>query len=255
MHKVTELLSLQNERVKYWKKLLTSKGRKKERCYLLEGWHLVEEALNSHVALECFMNKAAYELYKDRIDVPVFIVSDSIIKELAQTQATQSVFCVAEMTMPTLDFTKGRYLLLDALQDPGNVGTIIRTADAMGFDGVVLGDATVDIYNDKTIRSMQGSQFHIPIIKANLLSVIDQLQQNKIPIYATTLSDKAQLLRDIEPINSCAIVMGNEGSGVSKVVQDKSDYHVFIEMSGLAESLNVAVAAGIVMYHFSKEIV
>ena len=143
-----------------------------------------------------------------------------------------------------------RIIVLDDVQDPGNVGTIIRTALSFGYDAVLLSAHSCDIYNEKVIRSTQGALFHIPVIRGDVHEMLIKLKQSKIKILATSLRD-ATALRKIRIPEAFALVFGNEGKGVSEEVLQLADTHVYIEMHTF-ESLNVAVAAGICMYAFKK---
>ena len=135
-------------------------------------------------------------------------------------------------------------------QDPGNVGTMIRTADAAGYDGVFISDKSADIYNMKVLRSMQGSHFHLPIFRVQLKELLALLKTNHIPILASTLSKDSIDYRQVKIPASFALVMGNEGQGISDFMADQADQLVHISMPGQAESLNVAVAAGILLFSF-----
>lgn len=244
------ITSVNNEQVKYWKKLLTAKGRKKEKAYIVETWHLVEEALTFASVRYCMLTEEMVRLYANKITCDYYVITEEIAKQIAQTQTPQPIFAVVAIEETQIDFSKGKYILLDALQDPGNVGTIIRTADAVGFSGVILGDGTVDCYNDKVLRAMQGSQYHLPVCRMNLQEAIQHFQTNHIVIYGTELNAEAVSLCDVPYTENCALILGNEGSGVSPELLKKTDKNVYIKMPGKAESLNVAVAAGLMMYHF-----
>lgn len=248
------ITSVQNERIKQLKKLHKAKGRKQAGEYLVEGWHLVEEALKSDLVSICLLTQEMYDMYQSKITVDVIIISQEVVFALSQTQTPQPIFAVVRIVKPEVDLSCGKYLLLDGVQDPGNVGTMIRTADAAGFSAVIVGEGTVDIYNDKIVRSMQGSQFHIPIVKQSLHDVIDYFKAHHITVYGTELNDQALPLNDVPYSENCAIIVGNEGNGVSQEVLDKTDKNVYIPILGKAESLNVAVAAGIMMYHFVKNV-
>ncbi|WP_435371274.1 TrmH family RNA methyltransferase, partial [Lactobacillus intestinalis] len=161
-------------------------------------------------------------------------------------------FMVLKIDQPKeFPFNYGKWVLLDNLADPGNVGTIIRTADAAGFDGVVLSPESVDLYNPKTQRAMQGSQFHIELIKQDLTSVITTLKSYDIPVYASMLDKSAKELPDFEKVPQLGLVIGNEAHGVSDFIAKLSDEKLYIPIKGQAESLNAAVAAGIMIYHFA----
>ena len=139
--------------------------------------------------------------------------------------------------------------MLDGIQDPGNLGTLIRTAVSFGYDLIICSEQTVDLYNDKVIRSTQGSLFHIPVVRTDLASCVRELQKQGITVIATTL-EKAVPLQQMEHPERFAVILGNEGSGVTRQLQDIADIRVRIEMDGF-ESLNVAVAGGIMMYELS----
>ncbi|HEM4919010.1 TPA: RNA methyltransferase, partial [Streptococcus suis] len=151
-------------------------------------------------------------------------------------------------TLP--DVLTGKFLVLEDVQDPGNVGTMIRTADAAGFDGVFLSDKSADIYNMKVLRSMQGSHFHLPVYRMPMTAIFSALKSNQIQILATTLSSQSVDYKEVTPNSSFALVMGNEGQGISTFVADEADQLVHITMPGQAESLNVAIAAGILLFSF-----
>lgn len=244
--------SMQNDRVKTWKKLQTSKGRKKENTYLVETWHLIQEAQLAERLIECMLTQEAYDKYASQITVPISIISSDIANNLAQTITTTGVFGVVNSQFETTPITNGQWLLLDGVQDPGNMGTIIRTADAAGFSGVIIGEGCVDVFNDKTIRAMQGSQFHLKLYKGNLIRYIQQMKSLGIAVYGSELNDKATTIFEIPYTENVALVMGNEGNGISKEVLQTCTQSVYIPILGQAESLNVAVAASIMIYHFVK---
>lgn len=254
-HKMIHYIdSLQNPTFKNWKKLLTNKGRKQQQQYLIEGFHLVEEAIKHNALESCIITQSLFEKYQALLSPhQTYIVPEKLIKELSTTINSQNIFGVVKFNIKALaQINSGKYIILDALQDPGNVGTIIRTADAAGFSGVIIGDNCVDIYNDKTIRSMQGSQFHINLFKENLLEVIPLLKHKMITILGTNLDKNSQLYHQIKWNENFAIIVGNEGNGVSKAVLNLCDATVHIPIFGQAESLNVAIAASILMYHSIK---
>lgn len=146
-----------------------------------------------------------------------------------------------------------RYFLCDGIQDPGNLGTIIRTAHSFGFDAIIVSPDSVDEYNDKVIRSTQGSIFHIPVLRMDLTNAITKLKAWNVDVYASALSDDSIGLSNVDASNPVAIVLGSEGAGVSKCIMNQCDGTVKIETSQF-ESLNVAVASAIMAYHLRKEI-
>ena len=235
--------------VKNAKKLHQKKYRKS--AYLIEGWHLFEEAVQAGVTIEKIF---ALESYRDQLAAfPQTIwVSEEILLDLADTQTPQGIVAVIqkeEVGLP--DLHQGKFLFLEDVQDPGNVGTMIRTADAAGFTGVIVSDKSADIYSLKTLRSMQGSHFHLPIYRMPLASFVEEAKKSDLPILATTLSRESKDYRELSSLENFVLVMGNEGQGISSVMAESADQLVHIGMKGRAESLNVAVAAGILMFYFS----
>lgn len=152
---------------------------------------------------------------------------------------------------PNFDLEKmHRFFLLDGLQDPGNIGTIIRTALAMGFDGVILSEDSVDLYNDKLLRACQGANFYLPVICQTMTSSIQSLKQAGFKVYATALYN-ANDIHAFENEDKMAFVLGNEGNGVSLKTIEQCDGAMYIPIQK-AESLNVAIAAGMVAFYFSS---
>lgn len=246
---MTIITSKANSVVKNAKKLHQKKYRKS--AYLIEGWHLFEEAVQAGVTIEKIF---ALESYRDQlVAFPQTVwVSDEILLDLADTQTPQGIVAVIQKEKIGLpDFRQGKYLFLEDVQDPGNVGTMIRTADAAGFTGVIVSDKSADIYSLKTLRSMQGSHFHLPIYRMPVATFVEEAKKRNLPILATTLSRESKDYRELSPLEDFVLVMGNEGQGISSVMAESADQLVHIGMKGRAESLNVAVAAGILMFYFS----
>lgn len=238
--------SKQNASIKSARKLLQRKHRKTS--YLLERWHLFEEAKASGAEI---LQVFVLEEMADRVAniSKVKLVSPEVLKELCETQTPQGIVVeVAKQSQALPKSFSGKYLLLEDVQDPGNVGTMIRTADAAGYDGVFLSDKSADIYNQKTLRSMQGSHFHLPIYRGPILDMVEACRKQGIPVLATTLSDVSVDYKAVNTDGNFALVMGNEGQGISQDMAESADQLVHISMPGQAESLNVAVAAGILMF-------
>lgn len=248
------ITSKQNARVKEWRKLLTAKGRKKAQTFLIEGDHLAQEARTSQAPVkEWILTEQYYQAHLEIIDAleePIYVITDALASSIATTQTPQGIFAVVHTAQKVQNWqpTGTTYLLLDGVQDPGNLGTMIRTADAASFDGVILGDGTVDLYNDKVIRATQGSLWHIDIIPLQLSQAITSLKQANIPVFVSELNEDAQSYQVLQGKQCGGIIMGNEGQGVSKDIIALADMPVYIPMPGQSESLNVAVAAGILMY-------
>ena len=246
---MTIITSKANSVVKNAKTLHQKKYRKS--AYLIEGWHLFEEAVQAGVTIEKIF---ALESYRDQLAAfPQTVwVSEDILLDLADSQTPQGIVAVVQKEeVGQVDFSQGKFLFLEDVQDPGNVGTIIRTADAAGYTGVIVSDKSADIYSLKTLRSMQGSHFHLPIYRMSSQALLKEIKEAGIPVLATTLSKDSVDYRELPPIENFVLVMGNEGQGISPLMAESADQLVHISMKGQAESLNVAVAAGILIFHLS----
>lgn len=163
--------SLQNPKVKQWKKLLNKKERDRSETFLVEGFHLVEEALKQQdQVLEIIVSeKTGVPSRLDAGSTPITLVTEEISNSLSETEAPQGIYAVCRQTESDAGLHEAKtFLLIDAVQDPGNLGTMIRTADAAGIDAVIVGRGSVDLYNSKVLRSAQGSHFHLPIIRGDL---------------------------------------------------------------------------------------
>ncbi|KOY77930.1 RNA methyltransferase [Apilactobacillus kunkeei] len=254
-----KIVSAKNERVKKWSKLKTKKGRLNSNQYILESWHLVSEAINANQNVEVVLTtNKQYELHQAEIDAfngEVIEITDDVSKALGSTSTPQGIFGIVELPkenhFDSLDMN-GSWLLLDQIQDPGNIGTMVRTADAAGFDGVIFGEGTSSQFNPKVLRSMQGSQFHLKLLEGDLLDWIGKFKENNVPVYGTELNPQAVSYDQIEKQDAFALVMGNEGNGMQDKILDQTTKNLYIPIKGKAESLNVAIAAGIAMFHLKK---
>jgi RNA methyltransferase, TrmH family len=243
--------SSKNPQVKQWKKLLTKKERDKTNTFIVEGFHLVEEALKQNkVVLELIVSDGVDIPQKWNVDsISITIVAEEVSKVLSDTESTQGIFAVCSQVEKSMEISGAKtFLLLDGVQDPGNIGTMIRTADAAGIDMVVLGAGSGDPYNPKVLRSAQGSHFHLPIVRSDLQQTIELLKSKEIPIYGTALENGVEYT-NVEPSSTFAVIVGNEGNGVSNEVLSETNQNLYIPIYGKSESLNVAVAAGILLYY------
>lgn len=252
-----QISSVNNKTIKDLAKLNKKKYREDMGMYIIEGFHLIEEALKDGRKFQYLFgtDEALSKVEEYGVDLSnksVILINKAITRHLSSTKNSQEIFMVLKIDQPKeFPFNYGKWVLLDNLADPGNVGTIIRTADAAGFDGVVLSPESVDLYNPKTQRAMQGSQFHIELIKQDLASVLTTLKSYDIPVYASMLDKTAKELPDFEKVPQLGLVIGNEAHGVSDFIAKLSDEKLYIPIKGQAESLNAAVAAGIMIYHFA----
>ena len=242
---MTIITSKANSVVKKAKKLHQKKYRKNS--YLIEGWHLFEEAIQAGATIETI-----FALIEHGTHPQTVFVSEEVLLDLADSQTPQGIIAIVKKEEEQVpDLASGKYLFLEDVQDPGNVGTMIRTADAAGFSGVIVSSKSADIYNLKTLRSMQGSHFHLPIYRMAVETFIEEAKKGNLPILATTLSQNSKDYRELVRLEDFALVMGNEGQGISLLMTEQADQLVHISMKGQAESLNVAIAAGILMFYLS----
>lgn len=242
--------SVKNPRVKEWKKLLTKKGRDKSSTYIIEGEHLIEEALKTEEIVEFMIEEDLHipDFFMFR-EIPVTKITPEISKAISATETPQGIFSVCRKKTAKVDVnTHKRLLFLDGVQDPGNIGTMIRTADAAGIDAVIFGEGSGDLYNPKVIRSAQGSHFHLEIETGNLQEWIDLCKAANIPVYGTALENGVSY-KEVPATDSFAVIVGNEGAGVAPDILQQTDKNLYVPIYGQSESLNVAIAAGILLYH------
>ena len=237
--------SIDNQKIKEIKKLDTKKYRDETGLFVVEGEHLIYEAYKEGL-LKTIIVRDGYPLM---LDVETLYVSDKVLKYLSQLQTPSPVLGVCKKKSSKKIGSK--VIALDNIQDPGNLGTIIRSAVAFNFDTIILSDDTVDLYNPKVIRATQGMIFKINIIIANLKETLLKLKENKYILYATDVNDGNDI-KSIEKSKKFAIIMGNEGNGVSKEIKEICSSFIYIPMNKECESLNVAVATSIILYELSK---
>ena len=238
--------SKDNRKIKELSKLLNKKYRDIENKFLVEGFHLVEEASKSNKLLEIIKTEDC----ECDIDAPTTLVTYDVLKKLSNTITPQKIIGVVSK----LDEKEigNKVLIVDELQDPGNLGTIIRSSVAFNFDTIILSENTVDLYNDKVIRSSEGMLFKINIIKKNTQEAIDYLKKNKYKIYGTKVDGGSNIKNIIFP-NKLAFIIGNEGNGVRKEILDLCDEYLYIPMNDNCESLNAAIATSIILYEIGDK--
>ncbi|MFC4556630.1 TrmH family RNA methyltransferase [Virgibacillus kekensis] len=241
------ITSVQNDKVKQWKKLHKRKGRTESGAFFVEGFHLVEEAHKSNWEIKELIVQEGINVQHIEGEFPITEVGDNVFKHISKTETPQGIAAIVKMNQPKV-VNGSTVLLIDSIQDPGNLGTIIRTADAAGFNAVMLGENTVDAYNEKVIRATQGSLFHLPVTTENLDEKITELKEEGFNIWASSLSG-ARSFDELEVGSKTALILGNEGAGVRDEIVELADTVVKIPIYGKAESLNVSVAAGILMYY------
>ena len=237
--------SVDNSRIKDIRKLKEKKYRDSEKLFLIEGEHLVLEAykagiLKSVILCDCDLD----------IDIEKIVVSEKVMSTISELPSKVSAIGICMIVDNKIDLTSN-VLMLDGVQDPGNLGTIIRSAVAFNIKNIVLSKTCVDLYNTKVLRGAQGMNFHLNIIRDNLVDVIDDLRDNNYTIYGTDVVNGINV-KDVKKDGKYAIIMGNEGNGISQEVKELVDKNIYIDMNEKCESLNVGVSASIILYELSK---
>lgn len=263
------ITSTSNAKIKNVCQLIKSAShRREEGVFVIEGLRICSEAprgkiREAYISESC-LNKCNAEGNGPGTSDFVFrdteyeIVSDAVFKKMSDTVSSQGALCVVKaMTQSAYDFAadkKGdlKLLLLEGIQDPGNLGTMIRTSEAAGFDAIVTDGRTVDVYNPKVIRSTMGGIFRVPVMVADdFKDFLQSLKETGVTLYAALL-EGSQDFHEITYNNRAGILIGNEGNGLSKEIAELSDVHVKIPMAGEVESLNAAVAAALMMYETTR---
>lgn len=237
--------SLQNERVKKWCRLHEKKYREKEQLFLVENEHLIQEAYQAQLLQTLIL----VENYEMDLQVKTVYVSEDVMKKMKMNPSIPK--CMGVVKMPSFKEIKERVILCEDIQDPGNLGTMIRSAYSFGFDTCIVSNKSVDIFNDKTIRSTQGALFHMNVLRGDLKDFMKKLKKEDFTILATSLHERSKGLSEFDNQGKIALVFGNEGAGISSQILEMADESLFIEMSRF-ESLNVAMACSICAYWFRK---
>lgn len=237
--------SLENPKIKDLKKLQQKKYRDKENLFLIEGEHLVLEAYKTGYLEQLILESGT--LFPIPID-PIYVTKE-ILSALTQLETPYPVMGVCRKLEE--QSIGNRILILDGIQDPGNLGTIIRSAVAFHIDTIILSTDTVDLYNTKVVRSTQGLLFHINIIRKNLKEMLPFLKEEGYSIYGTKVTYGNQV-GTLEKKSKFAIIVGNEGNGLKEETQNFCDSFIYISMSEVCESLNVGVATSIILYELDK---
>ena len=236
--------SINNEQIKEIRKLNDKKYRDESNLFLVEGDHLVKEAYKAGCLKKLILTEDIYDF-----DVEKLLVTDKVINSISELNNTK-VIGVCSKLSTNLDLSKNVFIL-DGVQDPGNLGTIIRSCVAFNINNLVLSETSVDLYNTKVIRSTQGMIFNINIIRDDLEKVINNLKDNNYTIYGTNVINGIDV-KDVKKDKKYAIILGNEGNGISNEINALVDKNIYIKMNDKCESLNVAVSGSIILYELSK---
>ena len=228
--------------------------RREENAFVGEGPKLLGEALRWGAGLDAVICAQGVELPGLPPDVRTVEVPDSLLASIADTETPQGIIFICKgkaLTLP--DRLEGsRYLVLDGVQDPGNVGAIWRTADAFGTDGLILCNGCADPWNPKTVRATMGAVFRLPVYEGGLDNAAEKLAAASVPLYATALREDTEDVRAID-LRRCAVIIGSEGRGVSQQALELCRSTIKIPMRARCESLNAAAAACVVLWEMSRE--
>ena len=235
--------SVNNDKIKFYKKLREKKYILENGKFIVEGEHLVMEAYKAGLLLEVIHTNN----YQSNFDVSSVLVSEKVIKSFSLLKSVPSVMGVVRLVI-NKEIKGEKIVLLDNVQDPGNVGTIIRSALAFNVSTVIMSEDSVSLYNDKMIRSSEGTIFKMNVVRMNLMDAINEIKKRGIKVYYADMDGDIDL--DEARINEYALVLGSEGAGVSDYIKTISDSSINIPMNNLCESLNVSVCGGIIMYKF-----
>ena len=231
--------SVNNQKIKDYSKLQSKKYRDESGLFIVEGTHLVEEALKKTQAVEIYS-----------LDESHTQVSEAVMRKLSSLNTPPQILAVCKKLEEKDIF--GNILILDNIQDPGNLGTIIRSSVAFGIDTIIVSPDTVDFYNVKTLRASEGMVFNINIVIRDLESVIPELISKGYKVFTTNVVNGTNL-NELDIPDNYAIVMGNEGNGVRETIASLCNDAIYIPMNKTCESLNVAIATSIILYEFNKK--
>lgn len=256
------ITSKDNELIKHIRKLKDKKYRDESNEYVVEGVKLVEEAVKENAKIKqiivCEDTTRTYEIpthiMLEIAKYECISVSDKIFNIITQVTSPQGIMAIIEKNAQNakIDYTQDIIVVLDDVQDPGNLGTILRTVDSIGLNQIIVSKGTADAFNSKVVRSTMGAIFRIKIIEVeNLAQAIKEMRKHHFKLMVTSLQTKNSIY-DIDFYKKI-IVIGNEANGVSKEIQDMADEKAKIPMLGRTESLNASVAAGVVMYEYVRQ--
>lgn len=256
------ITSKDNETIKHIRKLKEKKYRDEYGEYVIEGIKLINEAIEENANIKTILicdncqkidkinQTAMYEVAKQNC----LYVDEKVFNTITDVQNPQGILAVVEKkgTETEINYNEDVIVVLDDIQDPGNIGTILRTLDSVGLSQVIISKKSGDVYNSKVVRSTMGAIFRVKIIESeNLVDTLKTIKKHKFKVVSTSLeTDKSMYDIDYKKV---ALVVGNEANGVSKEIQEMSDEKIKIPMLGKTESLNVSVATGVVLYEYVRQ--
>lgn len=253
---ITNITSRQNQLILKYSKLKSKKVRDDLGLFFFEGEKLFKEAISNNASIEAVFIKESYLNSKlfDNCSFPLYSVSDSVYEKLTNENSPEGIFTICKVKK-NKERKDGIILILDTLQDPGNVGTIIRSADSFLCKKIICSLGCADIYSDKAIRASMGAIFRMCIeTDCDIVKEIEKLKNSGYTVYSSLLDRNSEKLGNIDSFNNCAFVIGNEGKGISDDVKNVCSKSVYIPMGeDTSESLNASVAASIILYKASEK--
>ena len=257
--------SKDNQWVKEWRRLNDSaKYRRESGLFAIEGARLCADALRSGVVLHTVLYTASALAVYGSVVAPLLAATDNVVeispelsRYMGDTMNPQGVFCIAKMLDNSLIIDKinilGKYGALEDVQDPGNMGTIIRTAEALGLDGILLSDGCCDVYNPKVLRASMGGVFRLPLMRVgNIAQTVTALQEKGLTAFACVVDSSATSITEADMGKGSVALIGNEGNGLRPETVLACKHRVTIPMTGRAESLNASMAAGIILWEMCR---
>ena len=256
------ITSKDNKIIKHIKKLADKKYRDQNNCYIVEGIKLVEEAIQEDAEIEKIViceectntSEISKSLMYEIAKYNCIYVTEKIFKTISQVMNPQGIMAIIKKSKerPTIKYDEDIIVALDDIQDPGNLGTILRTVDSIGLKQLIVSKGTADVYNPKVVRSSMGAIFRVEVIEVeNLKETIEAMKRNNFELVVTSLQTESSIY-DVE-YKKKIIVIGNEANGVSKEIQDMADKKIKIPMLGKTESLNASVATAIILYEYIRQ--
>lgn len=253
-----EITSKDNKIVKLCEQLAARKYRDRLGLYLIEGENLLEEAVREGAAVETVLMRKGYGGLPPGLEEKTFAVEEGLFRKLARTDTSQGILAIVKkpevsQSALTEKGAAGNFVVLDRLQDPGNIGTIIRTADAAGYGLVAVMKGTADVYAPKVVRAAAGSLFRVPVVFINDYDELVSFVKAAGGKLTATCFDTDRYYYEEDLTENVALIIGNEGNGISTELMERADMKIKIPMAGAIESLNAAVAASILMYETVRQ--
>lgn len=242
---ITHIDSINNSKIKMYTKLHQKKYRDEFGYFIVEEDHLISEAIKKDCLETLIIRSDLNNIFNFE---NVIYVSEAVINKLSDNKSNSKYIGICKKLKENY-LVKSRVILVDGIQDGGNLGTIIRTCVAFGFNQIIISNDSVDIYNEKVIKASQGSLFYINFIRMDLLEAIKKLKVDGFEVISLSLNNSIDI-EDLKEVNKMAFILGNEGNGIKKEIEDASDKKARIDID--FESLNVAIAGSIVMYKYKK---